>query len=156
MLLETMKFRRFERGELLITSLKHRGASWFHFFSDVFNAKIKHKNDRWLCKDENYVPVIGTTKFPGGVYVLKVISSEGDVMPPHNFCKNRNVTKEVYLDVIKTMVKPWIGSCRETLALPTGQSSCWYVQFDSDLARRELLYLGILERESPKTTLTTL
>ncbi|QQP51676.1 Transposable element tcb1 transposase [Caligus rogercresseyi] len=36
------------------------------------------------------------------------MSSEGDIMPPHFFAKGQNVNKEVYLDVMQTVVKPWM------------------------------------------------
>ncbi|XP_076621600.1 LOW QUALITY PROTEIN: uncharacterized protein LOC143342004 [Colletes latitarsis] len=52
------------------------------------------------------------TKFPASVHVLSVVSSEGDVMPPHFFQKGETVTKEVYLEVLKTVIKPWM----ETMA----------------------------------------
>ncbi|QQP37943.1 Uncharacterized protein FKW44_018390 [Caligus rogercresseyi] len=54
------------------------------------------------------VPIIERTKFPAGVHVLEVMSSEGDIMPPHFFAKAQNVNKEVYLDVMQTVVKPWM------------------------------------------------
>ena len=37
-----------------------------------------------------------------------MISSEGDVMSPDFFGKVLDMTKEVYLDVIKNVVKPWM------------------------------------------------
>ncbi|XP_076634304.1 LOW QUALITY PROTEIN: uncharacterized protein LOC143348207 [Colletes latitarsis] len=52
------------------------------------------------------------TKFPASVHVLSVVSSEGDAMPPHFFQKGERVTKEVYLEVLKTVIKPWM----ETMA----------------------------------------
>ncbi|QQP58086.1 Transposable element tcb2 transposase [Caligus rogercresseyi] len=48
------------------------------------------------------------TKFPAGVHVLEVMFSEGDIMSPHIFAKGQNVNKEVYLDVMQTVVKPWM------------------------------------------------
>lgn len=51
---------------------------------------------------------MGKTKFPASVHVLSVVSSEGDVMPPHFFQKGESVTKEVHLDVLKLVVKPWM------------------------------------------------
>lgn len=48
------------------------------------------------------------TKFPASVHVLSVVSSEGDIMPPHFFQKGENITKEVYVRVLQTVVKPWI------------------------------------------------
>ena len=53
------------------------------------------------------IPMIGATKFLAGVYVLEVISSEGDIMLPHFFSKGQKVTK-VCLDMMKTEVKPWM------------------------------------------------
>ncbi|QQP49218.1 Transposable element tcb1 transposase, partial [Caligus rogercresseyi] len=47
-------------------------------------------------------------KTPERVHVLEVMSSEGDIMPPHFFAKGQNVNKEVYLDVMQTVVKPWM------------------------------------------------
>ena len=111
MLSDAMKARRLERSELLITSLKHRDASQIRFFSDkIFcvDVKISHQNDRRICKDPADIPVIGAAKFPARVHVLEVISNEEDVMPPQFFGKGQNMMKEVYLDVMKTMVKPWM------------------------------------------------
>ncbi|QQP35347.1 Transposable element tcb2 transposase, partial [Caligus rogercresseyi] len=59
-------------------------------------------------KNSDEVPIIGRTKFPARVHVLEVMSSEGDIMPPHFFAKGQNVNKEVYLDVMQTVVKPWM------------------------------------------------
>ncbi|QQP37037.1 Transposable element tcb1 transposase [Caligus rogercresseyi] len=35
-------------------------------------------------------------------------SREGDIMPLHFFAKGQNVKKEVYLDAMQTVVKPWM------------------------------------------------
>ncbi len=48
------------------------------------------------------------TKFPANVMVLSVVSNEGDVMPPHIFPKGLRVNTDEYLNVIKTVVKPWM------------------------------------------------
>ncbi|CAH2005679.1 unnamed protein product [Acanthoscelides obtectus] len=40
------------------------------------------------------------TKFPASVHVLGVLSSEGDVMPPHFFENGQTVNKEVYVQVL--------------------------------------------------------
>ncbi|QQP55477.1 Transposable element tcb2 transposase [Caligus rogercresseyi] len=47
-------------------------------------------------------------KFRTGAHVLEFMSSEGDIMPPHFFAKVQNVNKEVYLDVMPTVVNPWM------------------------------------------------
>jgi len=40
--------------------------------------------------------------------VLGVVPSEGDVMPPHFFKNKETVTKEVYINVLASVIKPWM------------------------------------------------
>lgn len=40
--------------------------------------------------------------------VLGVISSEGDVMPPHIFLEDLNINADAYIYVLQTAVKPWM------------------------------------------------
>ena len=47
-------------------------------------------------------------RFPPSVHVLSVVSSEGDVMPPHFFKKGETITMDVYLQILRTVVKPWM------------------------------------------------
>ena len=42
--------------------------------------------------------------------VLGVISSDGRVMETHFFNPGENVTAAVYLDVLRRVVKPWVGA----------------------------------------------
>ena len=104
--------KRLARCELLICSLKHDAAGRLRFFSDekmfVVDPKINRKNDRWLAEDPEEVPVIGKSKCPASVHVLGVVSSEGDVMPPHFFDQGQRVTREVYLSALDRVVKPWM------------------------------------------------
>ena len=48
------------------------------------------------------------TKFPATVMVFGVVSSEGDVMPPHIFETGLRVNTDVYLEVMEHTVLPWI------------------------------------------------
>ena len=101
---EATKVKRLERCELLITSLKNRAAGRISFFYDeIFcvDTKLNCKNDRWLCKDPDDVPVIDTTNFQAGVHVLEVISSEGDIMPSHFFGKGQNMTAAVQWNCLR-------------------------------------------------------
>ncbi len=66
------------------------------------------RNNRWLCSDLTEVPIVMATRFPANVMVLGIVSNEGDVMPPHIIPKGLRVNTEEYLDVIKTVVKPWM------------------------------------------------
>jgi len=72
------------------------------------DAKINRRNDRWLTHDPEDVPIIARTKCPANVHVLGVVSSEGDVMPPHFFKNKETVIKEVYVNVLASVVKPWM------------------------------------------------
>ncbi|XP_054714652.1 uncharacterized protein LOC129224251 [Uloborus diversus] len=49
------------------------------------------------------------TKFPAAVIVLGVISSEGDVMPPHFFEEGLRINADGYIHVLETVVKPWMN-----------------------------------------------
>lgn len=42
------------------------------------------------------------------VMVLGVVSNEGDVMPPYFFSKGLKISAEVYLTVLRNVVKPWM------------------------------------------------
>ena len=111
---EANKVKRVQRCGLLLNSLKHEAAGRLRFFSDekifTIEAKINRQNDRWLARDPADVPIMGRSKFPASVHVLSVVSSEGDVMQPHFFQKGETVTKEVYLRVLQTVVKPWVDN----------------------------------------------
>jgi hypothetical protein len=72
------------------------------------DQKVNRRNNRWLCSDPTKVPIVMATKFPANVMVLGVVSNEGDVMPPHIFPKGLRVNTDEYLDMIKTVVKPWM------------------------------------------------
>ena len=47
-------------------------------------------------------------KFPATVMVMGVVSNQGNVMPPHIFAAGLKINTEVYLDVMTTVVKPWM------------------------------------------------
>lgn len=111
MLSDTAKLTRLARCNLLLCSLKHEAASCLKCFSNekIFTvvAKINRRNDCWFAHNPEDVPVIGKTKFPASVHVLSVVSSEG-VMPPYFFQKGETITKEVYLNILRSVVKSWM------------------------------------------------
>jgi len=51
---------------------------------------------------------LARTKYPANVHVLSVVSSEDDVMPPHLFKNKETITKEVYVNVLASVVKSWM------------------------------------------------
>ena len=70
----------------MLSSLKHEASGRLWFFSDekifTIDAKVNHRNDRWIASDSNDVPVVGKSQTPATVHVLLVVSSDGHVMPP--------------------------------------------------------------------------
>jgi hypothetical protein len=110
---EATKTRRLEKAKKLLARIKHPAVpNPLIFFSDEKNftqdQKVNRRNNRWLCSDPTEVPIVMATKFPANVMVLGVVSNGGDVMPPHIFPKGLRVNTEEYLDVMKTVVKPWM------------------------------------------------
>ncbi|QQP40024.1 Uncharacterized protein FKW44_013923 [Caligus rogercresseyi] len=53
-------------------------------------------------------PPINRTKHPAGAMMLGVVTSDGKAMPPYWFPKGLKVGMEEYLEVMKTVVKPWL------------------------------------------------
>ncbi|UYV71917.1 hypothetical protein LAZ67_9001141 [Cordylochernes scorpioides] len=112
LLTENMKNNRKRKVAALLNNLKHDSFGMLRFFSDEKNfdvdQKVNPRNDRWICKDPSEIPVVMHTKFPASVMVLGVISSEGDVMPPHFFEKGLRMNADTYINVLETVVKPWM------------------------------------------------
>ena len=61
----------------------------------------------WIATNNRDVPRVIKTKFPATVMVFGVVSSEGQIMPPHIFEVGLKVNTKVYLDVLKSVVIPW-------------------------------------------------
>jgi transposase len=117
---EATKQKRCKKAKLLLNRLKRpANPNQIIFFSDekIFSQdqKTNRQNDRWLCSDPKDVPIVMHTKFPASVMVLGVISSKGDVMPPHFFETGQRVNAKQYIEVLDTVVKPWMetvaGEC---------------------------------------------
>ncbi|UYV73697.1 ARMC8, partial [Cordylochernes scorpioides] len=112
LLTENMKNNRKGKAAALLNNLKHDSFGMLRFFSDEKNfdvdQKVNPRNDRWICKDPSEIPVVMHTKFPASVMVLGVISNEGDVMPPHFFEKGLRMNADTYINVLETVVKPWM------------------------------------------------
>ena len=105
---------RLMRSKRLLNKVKNpheHGMLWF--FSDEKNfdqdQKTNRRNDRWLCASPSEVPRVMHTKYPPTVMVLGVVSSEGHVMPPYIFPQGLRVNAAGYINVLKTVVKPWIN-----------------------------------------------
>ena len=65
------------------------------------------KMQGWIVTNNRDVPRVMKTKFPPTVMVFGVVSSEGNIMPPHIFEVGLKVNTKVYLDVLKSVVITW-------------------------------------------------
>ena len=117
----SQKEARLQRSKHILNDLKKPsarggGPDRLIFFSDEKNFQqdqvVNRRNDRWLCADITEVPVVMRTKYPQTLMVLGVVTSEGEVMPPHIFERGSRLNAEGYIHVLSTVVKPWI----ETIA----------------------------------------
>lgn len=113
LLTEKMKIARIEKSKKLLQKIKHPLASnmlWFFSDEKIFCQDQSHnrQNTRWLAQSREDVPRIMKTKYPAHIMVFGVISSEGHVMPPHIFEEGLRVNQAVYINVLSTVVKPWI------------------------------------------------
>lgn len=113
LLTQATKDRRLAKSVKLLNKLKHpKAPNMMWFFSDEKNfcqdQAFNRQNNRWIAMSSKDVPKIMKTKFPATVMVFGAISSEGDVMPPHIFETGLRVNTDIYLDVLSTVVFPWI------------------------------------------------
>ena len=109
LLTEPQKVVSLQNFKKVLSSLKSTGGH-VRFFSDekifTVDRTINGRNDCWICVDPADVTASFTTKHPASIMVLGVISSNGDVMPPHFFKSGEKVNKEVFLNVLQTVVVP--------------------------------------------------
>ena len=108
-----MQEKRLKHAKKLVNKLKHPvEPNMLWFFSDEKNfcqdQKINSQNNRWLAVSPKDVPRVMQTKFPATIMVFGVVSSEGDVMPPHFFADGLRLNTEGYIQVLSEVVKPWI------------------------------------------------
>ena len=111
----------------LLNKLKHQKESnMLWFFSDenfCHNQAHNRQNHRWIAMCPDNVPRVMKTKFLNMVMIFGVISSDGDMMPPHIFETGLRVNTEIYLQVMETVVLPWIKQ--------VAQDRPWVWQHDS-------------------------
>ncbi|XP_050072530.1 uncharacterized protein LOC126560618 [Anopheles maculipalpis] len=87
------------------------------------HQKHNVQNNRWLAYCAADVPRVPQTKFPQPVMVFRCVSSEGDVMPPHIFPQGLRLNADGYIDLLATVVKPWIETVANGLPYVRQQDS---------------------------------
>ncbi len=123
LLSQTAKNSRVDRGKKLINWLKKKPSSVVLVFSDKKNWTVDQsrnaRNDRFLAYAVEEVPPINQTKHPASAMMLGVVASDGNRMPPFWFPRGLRVGAKEYLEVLKTVVKPWLDQ-----QYPEG-NYCW-------------------------------
>ncbi|QQP36165.1 Transposable element tcb2 transposase [Caligus rogercresseyi] len=106
-----MKEVRLRRCKKVFYSLKLGTSPPLKFFSDdkIFTVDrfSNRQNERWLVKTKKEVPKSFRTKNPASVVVLGVVRTAGDVLV-HFFKAGEKINIDVYLGVLKEVVKPWM------------------------------------------------
>ena len=113
LLTQATKERRLLNSTKLLNKLKYlKESNMLQFFSDEKNfcqdQAHNMQNHQWTAMCANDVPRVMKTKFPNTVMVFGVISSDGNMMSPHIFETGLRVDTEIYLQVMETVVLPWI------------------------------------------------
>lgn len=113
LLTEKTRENRLIKAKRLLIKVKHPvGPQTMWFFSDEKNfcqdQKHNSQNNRWLAYSQKDIPRVMQTKFPQHVMVFGCVSSEGDVMPPHFFREGLRLNSDGYVELLNTVVKPWI------------------------------------------------
>ena len=72
-------------------------------------GQVHCNNHVVVPKDAEATPVM-RTKHPQGVMMLGVVASDGKKMPPYFFPQGLKINTEVYLNVMRKVVKPWIDT----------------------------------------------
>ncbi len=113
LLTEKTRQNRLTKAKKLLNKVKHPAeAQTIWFFSDEKNfcqdQKHNTQNNRWLAYNPKNIPRVMQTKFPQAVMVFGCVSSEGHVMPPHFFKEGLRLNSHGYVEMLTTVVKPWI------------------------------------------------
>ena len=112
-LTEKAQENRLNKALKLLNKLKHpvhNKTLWFFSDEKNFTQDQKHnsQNNRWCVRSPHLVPIVAQTKFPAAVMVFGIISSDGDVMPPHFYPKGLTLDSEGYVALMRDVVAPWI------------------------------------------------
>ena len=116
LLTKTQREARIKRSKKLLNHLKHDAAGCTILFSDekifTVDSVSNWRNDRWIGGDPADTPeeykYVNTTKHPASVMVFGLVGSDGKKMPPVFIPSGVRVNTEVYLNILKDKVKPWI------------------------------------------------
>ncbi len=104
---------RVEKGRKLLAWVTANGST-VQIFSDKKLWTVEQarnaQNDRFLATCSKDVPPILSQKHPASAMMMGVITSDGKKMPPLWFPQGLKINKEVYINAMETVVKPWINA----------------------------------------------
>ena len=91
---------------------------WFFSDEHIFSQHYaqNRQNNRWITMCAKDMPRVMKTKFPTMIMIFSVISSDGNVMPPHIFETGLWVNTEIYRQVMEIWCwimqvagsRPWV------------------------------------------------
>ena len=79
----------------------------------------------WIATNNRDVHRVMKTKFLATVMVFGVVSSEGHIMSSHIFEVGLKVNTKVYLDVLKSVVIPWVWQQDLAPAHKSKETQAW-------------------------------
>ena len=83
---------------------------WFFFVEKNLYQYQRHnnQNNRWSAYSPKDTPRIMQSKFSKTDCFSVCVSCEGDVMPPYFFKEYLSLNSDTYVELLLTVVKPWI------------------------------------------------
>ena len=107
-----MKQSRVTKGSKLVSSIKKLPRGTVRIFSDkkLFTVDMAYnpRTCRMVVSREVEATPVMRHKHPASVMMLGVVGSDGKKMPPYFFKSGLKINTEVYLNVMRRVVKPWI------------------------------------------------
>lgn len=107
--------KRFQRSKVLLTVLK--GGQLIIFFTDekvfTIDSTSNSRHDRYISKERpdnvpDNVKYTFRSKHPASVMVFGLVASDGKKMPPVFIQSGMRINAEMYLEILRNHVKPWI------------------------------------------------
>ncbi len=108
---ENTRVKRLERARAMLNKMK-KGGSPVTIFSDkkifTVDQAYNRRNDRVILDQGETPTPVNRTKHPASVMVLGVVASNGKKCPPIFIESGVRITADIYIDLLKTKVLPWI------------------------------------------------
>jgi transposase len=108
--------KRLEKAKNLVNMLKEKSHPVILFSDEkIFDVDSvsNSRMDRFLSADKfgdvpAHIKFKYQTKHPASIMMFGLVASDGKKMPPFFFPVGTKINSDVYVDLLKTVVKPWI------------------------------------------------